>query len=90
MEPMYFLDDEDDLRTMQALREERQQLEQEHLQTRIALRDAHAALRAEPESKELKDRVEELERKLDQINKQAAWILMEHPVEMLLWGAPHG
>ena len=90
MEPMYFLDDDEDLQLMHAMRLQTQELEQEHLEVRVALRDAQTELSAEPENETLKTRVQELERKLDEINKKAPWICSEHPVEVLLFGAPHG
>jgi hypothetical protein len=90
MDPMYFLDDDDDLRQIHEMRLLRHQLEQEHLEIRVALRDAEAALNAKPGDEQRKQQVEQLQRKLDEINRKAPWISAEHPVELWLFGSPHG
>lgn len=79
--------DEEEWRTF---RKEAQHLEQEHLETRVALRDAGAALRADPGNEELKARVEELKERLEELDRQAPWISADVPVEIALWGVPHG
>lgn len=73
----------------QAFRKEAQRLEKEHLETRVALRDAQAALRADPENPPLQARVAELETKLTDLEKRAPWISQGVPLEILLWGVPH-
>ena len=56
----------------------------------MALRDAEAALRSEPENEELKDRVEQLKKRLEELDRQAPWISYLVPLEVLLWTDPHG
>ncbi|MFB3815297.1 MAG: hypothetical protein ACE14L_14420 [Terriglobales bacterium] len=90
MDPMYFMDEDDDLRQMLEMRQRSHPLEQEHLETRVALRDAEAALNTYPDDEQLKTRVKQLQQKLDEINRKAPWISAEHPVELWLFGAPHG
>lgn len=79
--------DEEEWRTF---RQEAQYLEKEHLETRVALRDAEAALRADPGNEELKAQVEELKSWLEELDRQAPWLTSDVPVEMALWGMPHG
>ncbi len=90
MDPMYFLDDDDDLDQMHEMRQHSHPLEQEHLRVRIALRDAEIALHDAPGDVQLKARVEQLRQELEEINRKAPWILAEHPVEIWLFGSPHG
>ncbi len=75
---------------MQAFRREAHSLENKHLQLRVALRDAEAALRSEPENEELKLRVEQLKKRLEELDRQAPWISYLVPLEVLLWTDPHG
>ena len=72
-----------------AFREEAQALEKEHLETRVALREVQAALRADPENSRLLGQVAELETKLAEVEKRAPWITQGGLIEMLLWGVPH-
>lgn len=72
-----------------AFREEALALEKEHLEIRVALREAQAALGADPENSHLQARVAELETKLAEVEKRAPWISQGALIEMLLWGVPH-
>jgi len=90
MDAMYFLDDDDDLEQMRQMRQCAQEIEQQHLRVRIALRDAEAALNTAPGDRQWQARVDELKRKLEQIDRQAPWISAEQPIEMSLFGTPHG
>jgi len=90
MEPMWFYDELEELEGWQTFRREAQDVEKKHLEIRVALREAEATLQAEPENEELRARVEELKKKLEELNRQAPWISSDLPVEVLLWGVPHG
>jgi hypothetical protein len=90
MDAMYFLDDDDDLEQMREMRQHSQPLEQEHLELRIALRDAEAALNAAPSDQQWQARVTGLRQKLEELNRKAPWISAEQPIEMSLFGTPHG
>ncbi len=90
MDVMWFYDDLEELEGWQTFRREAQQVEKEHLEIRVALRDAEAGLRANPGDEALKARVEELKNKLEELNKQFPWLSSGVPVEILLWGVPHG
>ncbi len=83
MDPMWFYDELEGLEEWQTFREAALPLEKEHLEIRVALRDAEAALRADPGNEDLKARLEELDR-------QAPWISSAVAMEIALWGVPHG
>jgi uncharacterized Zn finger protein len=87
MDLMWFYDEvPEDYRDF---RQRAQALEQEHLETRTALKEAQAAQKAEPDNPSLQTRVTELEAKLADLDKRAPWISQGLPLEMLLWGSPH-
>ena len=74
----------------QAFRKMAQPLENEHLEVRVLLRDAEAALRANPEDEYLKAKVMYLKKRLEELEKKAPWISSDAPWEILLWGAIWG
>ncbi len=90
MDVMWFYDDLEELEGWQTFRREAQQVEKEHLEIRVALRDAETALRSAPGNEDLRDRVQQLKEKLEELEKRAPWISADVPVEILLWGVPHG
>lgn len=90
MDEMWFYDEAGELEEFQDFRKEAQQQEKEYLEMRVALRDAEAALAANPANEELKALVEQLKKELRAIEKQSPWISSDVPVEVLLWGVPHG
>lgn len=69
-----------------SFRKEVLSLEREHLQLRLALRDAEESLHADPRDEALKARVDELKKNLEELERQAPWISTDVPVEMALWG----
>lgn len=87
MDPMWFYDEVPE--DYQNFRQQAQALEKEHLETRMALKEARAAQTNDPENSTLKARVTELEAKLADLDKRAPWISQGLPLEMLLWGVPH-
>jgi hypothetical protein len=70
-------------------RKEATRIEEEHLKLRVALRDAEAALRTEPGNAGLQTRVKELQKKLEELEKQAPWLTSDRFKEFDLWGVPH-
>ncbi len=90
MDPMWFCDEEDDLDFWRVLRPDAQQLEEEHLRCRTALHAAETALRNSPKDESLKAQVEDLQKRMREIEQKAPWISAETPVEVALFGAPHG
>ena len=87
-DPMWFFDEPDEL--WQAFRKETQPLEREYEEIRVLLRDAEIALRAEPGNEHLNARVKYLKKRLQELEKNAPWIVADTPWEVLLWGVPHG
>lgn len=90
MDVMWFYDDLEELEGWQTFRREAQQVEKEHLEIRVALRDAETALRSAPGNEDLKAQAESLKKRLEELNRQCPWISADVPVEILLWGVPHG
>ena len=89
MDPMWFYDEPEE-REWHELRERLHDLEAQHLKTRTALRDAELALRTDTGNQVLRARVDELKKELAQLEKRIPWLSSETPIEVLLWGAPHG
>lgn len=87
-EPMWAYDDPEAM--WQAFREDARDIEREYLELRRALRDAEEALRADPGDEHGNASVEYLRRRLSGLEKLAPWLTAETPVEVLLWGVPHG
>ena len=87
-EPMWFYDEPDEL--WHAFRQEVRPLEKEYLELRVLLRDTEVALRDEPENEHLKARVKYLKKRVEDLERKAPWIALEVPIEVLLWGVPHG
>ncbi len=87
---MFFFDESGDLEEYQAFRKQDQPLELVHLNLRVALKEAESSLRAHPGDREAQTRVDELKRKLAELERQAPWINWDYPPGYLLWGPPHG
>lgn len=90
MDAMWFYDDAGEMEEYQAFRKRALHLENEHLKMRVAMRDMEAALRADPGNEDLRNWLKEIKKKLEELDRQAPWISSNVPVEVLLWGAPHG
>jgi hypothetical protein len=90
MEPMWFFDDSEDLEAWREFRERAGEMELKHLATRKELFEAEAALRANPVDPQFAIRVDELRKRLAELDRQAPWISLDYPLEVLLWGVPHG
>jgi len=87
---MFFFDEAGELEEYQTFRRKDQPLENVHLELRLALQKAEAALQDDPENQELKSRVAELKKKLKELEEKAPWLTLDYPLEILLWGPPHG
>jgi hypothetical protein len=84
---MWFFDD-----TPEDFRDFRQKalpLEREYLEIRRLLREAEAALRAEPENEYNQARVTYLKKRLKDLEEQAPWLVSGLLQEFGLWGNPH-
>jgi hypothetical protein len=87
---MWFYDEAGELEEYQAFKKDALRFEKEHHETRLALREAEASLKGDPDNTELKARVDSLNKTLEELERLAPWITYDYPVEVLLWGAPHG
>jgi len=64
---------------------EYQHVEREYLELRTLLRDAEAALRAEPEAEGMRVKVYYLERRLEDLDARYPWIASGKPPEIAFW-----
>ncbi len=80
----------DEMAQFEAFQREKQVVEKAYLQRRIELRDAEAALRADPGNAALKGRVAALREQIRELEKQNPWLVAQVPVEMALWGTIGG
>jgi len=87
-EPMWFYDEIDE--QWHNFRRDSRQIEKEYSELRVELRDAETALRTNPGDEYYQGRVKYLRKRLGDLERQAPWISAEVPVEVLLWGVPHG
>lgn len=90
MKGVWFHEEASDLKQWETFRKEALPLEKEHLEIRVLLRDAEAALRADPGNEDLKARVKYLKKRLEDLDRQAPWISSEIAIEELLWGGVFG
>jgi hypothetical protein len=87
---MFFFDEAGELEEYLTFRRQDQPLELKHLEIRTALNQAEEALRTDPENQEIIARIAELRNSLADLERQAPWIVLDYPLEYLLWGPPHG
>jgi hypothetical protein len=78
------------LERLSSFHKEHQHVEREYLELRILLRDAEAALRAEPEDGDLPVRVYYLQRRLEELEGKYPWIASGKPPEIAFWIPPSG
>jgi|UniRef100_A0A7C3WS65 hypothetical protein len=79
-----------ELRQFEDFRRSKQPVEEAYLKLRIDLRDAEAAMRADPENVAWQNRVKELKKQLQELEQKEPWLVSEVPVELALWGATGG
>jgi len=87
-EPMWFYDEPEEL--WENFRRESREVEREYSELRVALLDAETALRTSPADEYLQARAKYLRKRLEGLEKEHRWISAEVPIEVLLWGVPHG
>jgi len=94
MRIMSFFEDHGDvgaeLERIYKFRKEVQHVEREYLELRILLRDAEAALRADPEDGEKRVRVHHYKRRLEDLERLHPWISSGYAREIGLWAPPAG
>jgi hypothetical protein len=83
-------DVEAELERIYKFRKEVQHVEREYLELRILLRDAEAALRADPEDGEKRVRVHHYKTRLEDLERLYPWICSGNSREIGLWAPPAG
>jgi hypothetical protein len=78
------------LRRIHKFRQEVQHVEREYLELRTLLRDAEAALRADPEDGEMRVRVHYLKRRMEELEQRHPWLVSGKAPEIAFWAPPAG
>jgi len=87
---MWLYDDCNEMQEFQTLRKEVKRLESEYLDLRIQLRDTEVDLRSDPDNEYLKAKVTYLNKRLRDIEKKGPRLAADYPLEISLFGPPHG
>jgi len=87
---MWFFDEMEESGEYLRLREEALQCEREYLEGMRALQEAERELGNHPDRRDLRLRVEEVRRRLAEMEARCRWISSDVPMEMALWAPPHG
>ena len=78
------------LERISSFHKEHRHVEREYLELRTLLRDAEAALRAQPEDEEIHVRVFYLKRRLEDLEAEYPWIASGNPPEIAFWAIMPG
>ena len=87
---MWLYDDCKEMQEFQTLRKEVRRLEREYLDLRIQLRDTEVDLRSDPDNEYLNAKVTYLNKRLRDIEKKGPRLAADYPLEISLFGPPHG
>ncbi len=87
---MWVYDDCKEMQNFQTLRKEVKRLEREYLDLRIQLRDTEVDLRSDPDNEYLEAKVKYLNKRLKGIEKMGPRLASDYPLEISLFGPPHG
>jgi len=87
---MWIYDDAKDTEEFRLLRGEIRRLEKEYLDLRIQLRDTEVDLKSDPDNEYLKAKVTYLNKRLRDIEKKGPRLATDYPLEISLFGPPHG
>ncbi|MFC1489221.1 hypothetical protein ACFL6B_05185 [Thermodesulfobacteriota bacterium] len=87
---MWIYDDHSENEHFQNLREEVKLIEREYLELRVLLRDAETDLRSDPDSEYLNAKVTYLTKRVKDLEKKAPRFAADYPLEIALFGPPHG
>ena len=87
---MWLYDDAREMEEFQNYQKEVRRVEREYLEIRVLLRDAQADYRADPASEYLEAKVKYLQKRLKDLEGQAARLAADHPLEISLFAPPHG
>jgi hypothetical protein len=78
------------LRRIHKFRQEVQHVEREYLELRTLLRDAEAALRADPENGDMRVRVHHYKRRMEDLESRFSWLVSGKAPEIAFWAPPAG
>jgi len=78
------------LRRIHKFRREVQHVEREYLELRTLLRDAEAALRADPENGDMRVRVHHYKRRMEDLESRFPWLVSGKAPEIAFWAPPAG
>jgi hypothetical protein len=87
---MWLYDDAREMEEYQNYQKEVRRIEREYLELRVLLKDSTEALRADPDSEYLTAKVKYLQKRLKDLESQAARLAADHPLEISLFAPPHG
>ena len=87
---MWLYDDVQEMEDFQSLRREIKRFEKEYLDLRIQLRDTEIDLRSDPNNEYLKAKVKYLNKRIQDIEKKGPRLAADYPLEISLFGPPHG
>lgn len=87
---MWLYDDAREMEDFQNYQKEVRLIEREYLEIRVLLREAEGELRADPESEYPQAKVKYLQKRLKDLESQAARLAADHPLEISLFAPPHG
>ena len=78
------------LKRIHKFRQEVQHVEREYLELRVLLRDAEAALKADPENGEMRVRVHYLKGRMEDLENRHQWLVSGKAPEIAFWAPPAG
>jgi hypothetical protein len=87
---MWLYDDTREMEDFQNYQKEVRRIEREYLEIRVLLRDAKADYNKDLESEYLTAKVKYLQKRLKDLESQAARLAADHPLEISLFAPPHG
>jgi len=87
---MWLYDDVQEMQDFQILRQEVIRLEREYLDLRVQLRDTETNLRSDPDNEYLRAKTKYLNKRIKDIEKKGPRLADDHPLEISLFGPPHG
>ena len=87
---MWLYDDVQEMQEFQILRQEIMRLEKEYLDLRAQLKDTEADLRSDLENEYLRAKVKHLNKRIQDIEKKGPRLAADYPLEISLFGPPHG
>ena len=87
---MWLYDEVREMEDFQNYQKEVRLIEREYLEIRVLLREAEEELRADSESEYLQAKVKYLQKRLKDLEGQAARLAADHPLEISLFAPPHG